>query len=295
MTDGRSLGLEFLNLNGGPIVRKPFAVLLFLATAGVFAQDAATPATLFQRGLNAYKAGEAASAVIDLEAAEQGFGLAPETLPSLETLAQFRLGREEDARETLLRIHAAERLQPVYASLTLGADAAEIEALAAALLPGQPLPFHGESLADESVPLPPIVPRHDPVRATEPIRVTASVEAFNLLRAADAAAENGAIDDALAGYSILAKAPGVLREVLVEAAIGLYRTGAFPDAVLAFRRLETFARGEEDLRYYYAVSLYESGDFAEAKKQMVCALPFIRQTDEVLRYHDRIDLALARR
>lgn len=278
-----------LTINGGSLVRKPFALLLLLVAGGSLAQEVPAPATLLQRGLDSYRAGDAASAVTDLDAAAQGFGLSPETLSSLETslvylaLAHFRLGREEAARETLLRIHAVEQVQPVYASLPLGADAAEIEALAAALLPAQPLPPNGDRQADESVPLPAIIPRRDPARATGPAPVASNAEAFSLLRAADAAAENGAIGDAVERYSLLATDPAVVREVLILAAIGLYRTGAFPDAALAFRRLETFARGEDDLRFYYAVSLYESGDFAEAKKQILCALPFILETDEVLR------------
>ncbi|MEP6746036.1 MAG: hypothetical protein ABJB33_11115, partial [Gemmatimonadota bacterium] len=190
-------------------MRKPFAILLLLVAGGALAQDVPAPAALFQRGLNSYRAGDAASAVTDLEAAAQWFGLAPETLSSLEAalvylaLAQFRLGREEDARETLLRIHEAERLQPVYASLPLGPDAAEIEALAAALLPARPLPPNGDRLADESVPLPAIIPRRELVRATEPAPVASKGEAFSLLRAADAAAENGAIAEAVERYSLL--------------------------------------------------------------------------------------------
>lgn len=284
-----------MTVNGGSLVRKTLALLLLLVAAGALAQEAPAPAALLQRGLDSYRAGDATSAVMDLEAAAQGFGLAPETLSSFETalvylaLAHFRLGREEKARETLLRIHAVEEVQPVYASLSLGADAAEIEALAAALLPARPLRPNDDRLVDESVPLPAVIPRRDPAP------VTSNAEAFSLLRAADAAAENGAIGDAVEGYSRLATAPTVLREVLIEAAIGLYRTGAFPNAVLAFRRLETFARGEDDLRFYYAVSLYESGDFAEARKQILCALPFILETDEVLRYRDKIDPSVARK
>lgn len=283
-------------------MRRRFAVLLLVVTAGVFAQDASLPEALLQRGVASYKAGDASSAVTDLEAAERGFGPGPETLPSLETalvylaLAQFRLGREEDARETLLRLHAAERLAPTYATLPLGTDAAEIEALAAALLPTQPLPRNGELSADESArPLPLIVPKKEAVRKAESRSATASHEAFSTLRAAEAAAENGALGEAVNLYSRLARATDVPREVLIEAAIGLHRTGAYRDAVEAFPRLGPFARGEEDLRYYYAVSLYESGQYAEARKQMACALPFIRETDEVLRYRDKIARTLARK
>jgi tetratricopeptide (TPR) repeat protein len=322
-------------------VRWPFAVLLFVAAASVFAQDAKTPEVLLERGVGAYRAGDSAGAIAQLDAALQAF-LTPartqtyvstgrlDALPSIETalvylaLAQFRLNREDDARDTLLRLHAAERIAPTYAMLPLAAaDATEIEALSVALLTAQPLPRNGVLPSDDAAaPLPPIVPRleaeqqaerharidaliGDLPRATPaPAAVTAapaprvattaaSREQFTALREADIAAENGAIDQAVRLYTSAVAAPGTPREVLAAAATGLYRVAAFRDAVQGFRRLGTFAKGEEDLRYYYAVSLYESGDYAQAQKEMACALPFIVVTDEVLRYRNKIELTLA--
>ena len=51
----------------------------------------------------------------------------------------------------------------------------------------------------------------------------------------------------------------------------------------------TFAKGEEDLRYYNAVALYETGSYQDAQKELACALPFIQVTDEVTRYRVKIE------
>ncbi len=109
------------------------------------------------------------------------------------------------------------------------------------------------------------------------------------LRSAETEAVAGRIDEAVQIYSGVAGSPGVAREVLAAAAVGLYRTGAFREAALAFRRLGTFALGEEDLRYYYAVSLFEAGNYADAERELACALPFIQVTDDVTRYRIKIE------
>ncbi len=78
-------------------------------------------------------------------------------------------------------------------------------------------------------------------------------------------------------------------ETVAAVATGLYRTGDFTDALRAFQRLGTFGRGEEDLRYYKAVALYETGRYDEAKKELACALPYLQMSDEVLRYRAKIE------
>lgn len=443
------------------------AVLLFacfMATLAV-AQTAITPESLLDRGLRAYKSGDYSSAVTDLQAAAQGF-LSPEQmqayvntgkfdrLQSFETslvylaLAQFRLGREDDARETLLRLQSAERINPTYATLNLGADAAEIESLSAALTPGSPLPRNVHVAQDDpNRALPPIQPKErvavkktiaeeraerqqliDEIVAVERERIqreadariaaererlekesaakiaetqraadarvsaassdaqqkiaelqtdaqeriaaaeaaakqrvaaaeaesdalvlaarreaeqrAAQIEAeakkqadariaeiqklteqriaeerasaeraatarvteaeaaarreyLMALRTAEAAAGNGNVPEAVRIYTGLANSTGAPREVLAEAAVGLYRTGAFREAVQAFRRFGTFARGEEDLRYYHAVALYETGMYVEAQKELACALPFIQVTEDVTRYRIKIENTVA--
>jgi len=448
-------------------VRKTAVLLVALAVASLAsAQTAITPESLLDRGLRAYKSGDYSSAVTDLQAAAQGF-LSPEQmqayvntgkfdrLQSFETslvylaLAQFRLGREDDARETLLRLHSAERINPTYATLNLGADASEIESLSAALTPASPLPrnVHVAQDDDPNRVLPPIQPKErvavkktiaeeraerqqliDEIVARERERIqreadariasererlekeaavkiaetqraadarvsaastdaqkkieqlqtdaaqrvaaaeaaakqrvaaaeaeseaqvmaarreaeqrAAQVEAeakkeadariaeiqklteariaeerasaeraatarvteaetaarkeyLMALRTAEAAAGNGNVTEAVRIYTGLANSTGAPREVLAEAAVGLYRTGAFREAVQAFRRFGTFAKGEEDLRYYHAVALYETGAYVEAQKELACALPFIQVTDDVTRYRTKIESTVA--
>jgi len=101
-------------------------------------------------------------------------------------------------------------------------------------------------------------------------------------------AANGQPDQARRVYLALLNQANVSRHTIAEAARGLYRLGAFADAVEAFRNLGTFNRGEEDLRYYNAVSLFEIGHYEDAKKELACALPYIQITSDVARYRDKI-------
>ena len=354
------------------------AFLLVAAAVGVVAEEASPALT---RGVASYQAGDHTAAVGDLSIALQEFlDDAPryvetgtfDSLTSLETalvylaLSQFRLGDEDGARQTILKLHAAERIRPTYATLPIGADAADFEVLNVALLPARTLPRNVRPAPeDPGAPLPPILPKveetivttraervsivqalgvpflpaatsvaetappsaPDPIArervfdpepprqqmpapsqsavaqqpvathtSTEPPVPTATrvsippAELLTTLRAADAAASNGQLNDAVELYVRIASAREVPREVLGEAAVGLYRTAAFRESAEAFRRFGTFARGEEDLRYYYAVALYESGHYAEAKKELECALPFLIESDDVLRNRHRIEM-----
>ena len=109
------------------------------------------------------------------------------------------------------------------------------------------------------------------------------------VRRAEGMAIAGDVEDANAMFARLLKTPNPPRELVAQVATGFYRTGDYPGALRAFDKLGTFARGEEDLRYYKAVALYETGRYGEAKKELECALPFIELTDEVNRYRDKIE------
>jgi hypothetical protein len=109
------------------------------------------------------------------------------------------------------------------------------------------------------------------------------------LRQANTAVANGQLADANRLYVGVADAPDASRDAVINAATGLYRTADYADAARAFAKLGAFARGEEDLRYYNAVSLYETGRFAEAKHELACALPYIRMTADVDRYRAKIE------
>jgi tetratricopeptide (TPR) repeat protein len=135
-----------------------------------------------------------------------------------------------------------------------------------------------------------------PERAETPSPRTATLsgsEALTTLRQATDLATAGEHEAAQALYVRLANDRNVRREVLTEAAIGLYRINSFEESVAAFRRMDVFARGEEDLRYYFAVALYETGAYREAQKELYCALPFIEVTDEVARYRLKIEQSAA--
>jgi len=109
------------------------------------------------------------------------------------------------------------------------------------------------------------------------------------LRQAELQASKGNIEEANNTYVRALSAPDASRETVAAVATGLYRTGDFTDALRAFQRLGTFGRGEEDLRYYKAVALYETGRYDEAKKELACALPYLQMSDEVLRYRTKIE------
>lgn len=133
-------------------------------------------------------------------------------------------------------------------------------------------------------PMPSIVPPPTPVVApsTPPPVIDPTLD-----QAASLAA-NGQPGQARRVYLALLNQANVSRQTIAAAARGLYRIGAFADAVEAFRNLGTFNRGEEDLRYYNAVSLFEIGHYDDAKKELACALPYIDVTSDVARYRDKI-------
>ena len=123
------------------MLRKPIAVLLVVVGLRL---GAATPEGSLELGMRAFRAGDYASAIVDLGAAAsippadlQTYVAARQMdrLQSFETalvylaLAQFRLGGEDDAHQTILRLVAADRAAPVYANLPLQSDAAEFETL----------------------------------------------------------------------------------------------------------------------------------------------------------------------
>jgi len=108
------------------------------------------------------------------------------------------------------------------------------------------------------------------------------------LEQAASLAANGQPDQSRRVYVALVNSAHPSRATIAESGKGLYRLGAYADAVEAFRNLGTFARGEEDLRYYNAVSLFETGHYDDARKELACALPYIQITSDVARYRDKI-------
>ena len=116
-----------------------------------------------------------------------------------------------------------------------------------------------------------------------------SIDVAATLRQASRLAESGSSDQAAELYGRVVGAANAQREAIATAATGLYRIGDFAGAVRAFARLGSFRRGEEDLRYYDAVSLFETGQYAQASIELACALPYIQVTDDVTRYRTKIE------
>lgn len=116
-----------------------------------------------------------------------------------------------------------------------------------------------------------------------------SIDVAATLRQAARLAESGATEQAADLYSRVVGASNASRESIAAAATGLYRIGDFAGAVRAFARMGAFRRGEEDLRYYDAVSLFETGQYEQARIELACALPYLQITEEVARYRAKIE------
>jgi hypothetical protein len=145
----------------------------------------------------------------------------------------------------------------------------------------QPAP---EPVVVPPAPVPEAVPEPVPVPTAERAPIVNPT-----LEQAASLAENGQLDQSRRVYVALMNSADVPRGTMAAAARGLYRIGAYADAVDAFRNLGTFRRGEEDLRYYFAISLFETGHYDAAKKELACALPYIELTSDVARYRHKIE------
>jgi tetratricopeptide (TPR) repeat protein len=183
--------------------------------------------------------------------------------------------RAADERVAAAERAAAERIAGIERDAAARIAAAETSARA--------------TIAEQRPPAPQPVPAPVPEQRAETL---GRDDWQTLLRRADEFAEAGRVAEAVEIYARVAAA-AVPREALARAATGLYRTRAYQPAVGAFARLAPFGRGEEDLRYYYAVSLFESGRYAQAQHELACALPFLQLTDDVIRYRMRIEQMVA--
>jgi|GEM_PF-729171 len=137
--------------------------------------------------------------------------------------------------------------------------------------------------------LPAIIRKAPPAPAPVPVKVKKIESIASMLRRAESAVRKGNTSEASRLYEEVATSSRATREAIATASIGLYRLSNYSAAVNAFNRLGTFAHGEEDLRYYDAVSLYEIGRYDEARRQLACALPYLETNDAVRRYRARIE------
>jgi hypothetical protein len=109
---------------------------------------------------------------------------------------------------------------------------------------------------------------------------------------AERAIATGNLAAARAIYNARLDAPQVTHGELLKIGEGLYRAHDFRGAARAFARAGALAKGEEPYRYYFAVSLYETGQYAGAKRELKAALPFIELTPDVDRYRAKIEGAI---
>ena len=112
------------------------------------------------------------------------------------------------------------------------------------------------------------------------------------LAEAQRAVDDGEINRARSIYNALLSGPALSHAAALRLAEGLYRVRDFAAATRAFQRAGTLGRGEERYHYYYAVALYESGRYGDAKRELNAALPYIAVTTDVARYRAKIDGAI---
>ncbi|HXA18568.1 MAG TPA: hypothetical protein VN380_16360 [Thermoanaerobaculia bacterium] len=377
--------------------------LLLIPAAGSAASGDEFYVRLYQRGLAHFAAGDYVNAFMELRNAAFGFVEHVdqfETAQAYAIIAAHRLGHDNDARESLMRIVSAEKIQPHFRSVTLPVDVrGEVDIVAAALLtteectllgvPEQvqragaaakppvvvPTPTKGPNVAvtaprekeatDDTAspntrpkatpqpvaPVPvapqpvdpapqPVVPTPQPVepvpQTPQPVQqpqpvapasqpapppppptpqpvaspklettpprpqpVTPDPAPQPAMKNADAslAEAQRAVDDGESGrarsiYNALLTGPPLPHPAALRLAEGLYRVRDFPDAARAFQRAGTLVHGEEQYHYDYAVTLYETGRYAEAKRELAIALPYIAATTEVARYRAKIEGAI---
>ena len=364
--------------------------LLLIPVAGFAASGDEFYQRLYQRGMAHFAAGDYAHAFLELRNAAFGFVEHVdqfETAQSYAIIAAHRLGHDNDARDSLLRIVSAEKIQPHFRSVTLPDDVrAEVDTVAASLLTAEECTLLGvpervqqaaaaarprvivptptkrpnvavtaprEKEADSSppdagpkaipqpvVPVPqppavtpqpvvpaprPVVPAPQPVdpdpqpqppipppaappksetsrpqpqpvapdptpQPSTPRQTVKDVDAS--LDEAQRAIDNGEIGSARTAYKALLTGSPLSHPSALRLAEGLFRVGDFPDAVLAFQRAGTLGHGEEKYHYSYAVTLYETGHYAEAKRELALSLPYIAATADVARYRAKIEGAI---
>jgi hypothetical protein len=286
---------------------------LFAATATDFYLG------LLRRGISEVDAGRNDTAITPLRLA--AFGLV-ESVEHYQTaqvylaIAFDRMQESEAARESMVRILAAERVERKFATLSLpapirtaftavakkvlpSADAALLTSPAPPAAPAtQPQTTQTQTSAQKVVEKPvqakpapqtkTTTPTPNPAQA-QPAKPRVDVPA--LLAAGDRAVVAAKLVDARRAYRELLTVPDLDHATSIRVAEGLYRSRDFAGVLEAFARVGTLRSGEEAYRYYIAVALYETGQHERAKRELASALPYIEITPDVERYRARIEAA----
>jgi tetratricopeptide (TPR) repeat protein len=334
-----------------------------MSAAGVSASDDDFYQRLYQRGMTHFAAADYAAAFTELRSAAFGFVERVEQFEvaqSYACLAAHRLGRDSDARDSLMRMVSAEKVQPHYRSIKLPDDVRiEVNAVATSLLTkdeaallgvtstarpeiavptptkqpnvaltpprdggpdasqqvNDPKPQPKKPVPQPTPPPPPKSPVPQPVvpapqrvpvpqpkspdpqpapapQPKSPAPQPPTRSADPNLADAQRAIDSGDIDRARSIYNELSTAPSISHTVALSVAEGLYRVRDYAGAAKAFARAGAIGRGEEGYHYYYAVALYETGSYANAKRELAAALPYIAVTPDVTRYRAKIEGAI---
>lgn len=275
---------------------------MLLTVAGVAASDDDFYQRLYQRGMTHFAAADYVDAFAELRSAAFGFVEKVEQFEiaqSYASIAAHRLGHDADARDSLIRIVSAEKVQPHYRAIELPENIrAEVNSIAATLLTAQEAKLLDVTVIAKppvAVPTPTTRPNVAVTAPREeskpPEPVVDSVDAR--LREAQRAVDAGQVDRAHSIYNTLLDIVALGHGDVLRVAEGLYVVEDFAGAACAFQRAGALGRGEEHDHYYYAVALFEMGQYAEAKRELGEALPYIAVTPEVARY--RLKIASAAR
>lgn len=268
---------------------------------------------LYTRGMAHFAAAEYVPAFIKLRSAAFGFVDRIEKFETVEVyvaLAAHRLGHDDDTRESLLRIAAAERIEPHFQAVTIPDEVrTEIKKLAAALLPRQESTLLGvtREMQDAAAAAnPPVVvptpskrpnvavtaPRESGAAdAAEPPGKPPAGDVDSRLADAERALNAGDVPHAAAIYDALLSEPALDHTAALRLAEGLCGTRDFAKAVLAFQKAGAIGEGEERYHYFYAVALYETRHYGDAKRELAAAIPHIRMTKDVADYRTKIEAA----
>jgi tetratricopeptide (TPR) repeat protein len=210
--------------------------------------------------------------------------LAPGQLPVNNSLARIGLENAAAAAATASTQEDTSRPLPAVTPRMTPPPASEPVPMPEPIVVPAPLPLPPPAPEPVVVPM----PAPQPLPSFPPAPV-ANVNGTESLQQAEDFAARGDVASASAVYERFLATPGASRETLIQVASGFYRIGAYDRARFAFDRLGDLHRGEEDLRYYKAVSLFETGAYFDARKELTCALPYIEVTTEVAHYSAMID------
>jgi len=286
---------------------------------------------LLRRGISEVDAGRNVTAITPLRLA--AFGLV-ESIDHYETaqvylaIAFDRMQQPESAREAMVRILAAERVERKFAALSLPAPIrTSFSAVAKKMLPAadaallttpstppavapatqqQPqtpqtsaqtttkkvVESTSRPVVEKPAPTTTVQTKPSTTRRLEDSKTPPApprIDVPALLAAGDRAVVAAKLADARRAYRQLLAVPDLDHATWIRVAEGLYRSRDFAGALDAFARVGTLRSGEEAYRYYIAVALYETGQRERAKRELAGALPYIEITPDVERYRAMIE------